>query len=157
MSLVTESVEALAEGLAGHAQGQWSDRTYSCHGCARRFEDAAQARFDALDREPTRDELMEFRNGYAKFSHPGWSLAEYSAHVAQALVDSGVVRLAGDVRATAVADFVCRQSVEYRHHSANAIEEDIDLAVREFGVRRSVIYDEPEDRAALGGDAGGEG
>lgn len=76
---------ALVAVLGEHTRGDWSDHTYTCQGCARRFEDAAQEGFDALNREPTREELNEFRSGYSKVSHPEWTLADYNAHVAAAL------------------------------------------------------------------------
>jgi len=45
-------------------------------------------------------------------------------------------------RSKAVAAFIDRQSVMYRKHSALAIEEDIELAVAEFGVSREWFYEE---------------
>lgn len=38
------------------------------------------------------------------------------------------------VRAEAIREFIERLSVVYRHHSAEAIQEDMRLAVEEFGV-----------------------
>ena len=75
----------VAEVLGEHARGDWSDHTYSCQGCAQRTEDAQQHAFDTLGRQPTREELVAARNEYSLFSHPGWSLADYHAHVAAAL------------------------------------------------------------------------
>lgn len=62
--------------------------------------------------------------------------------VAKAILDSDWL---SQERANAIADFVNRQAVVYNSHSANAIEEDIALAIAEFGVSRSAFSDEQAD------------
>lgn len=53
-----------------------------------------------------------------------------------------VAALLAEARIDAIAEFVNRQSVEYRKHSAHAITEDIALAIG-MGVPRERFYDEP--------------
>jgi hypothetical protein len=53
-----------------------------------------------------------------------------------------VAALLAKARIDAIAEFVNRQSVEYRKHSAHAITEDIALAIG-MGVPRERFYDEP--------------
>lgn len=90
-----------AETLGAHVRGDWSDRTYNCTGCTQRYEQEGQARFDALGRDATREELVEFRNGYSKVSHPGWNLAEYNAHLAAIIAGKVADERAGALESAA--------------------------------------------------------
>lgn len=102
-----ERTESPTEGTAGllaaHPRGDWSDHTYNCSGCAQRFEQEAQARFDALGRKPTREELVEFRNELGRVSYPGWTLAEYHAHLA-AVLDAHVTERCAETLEEAARD-----------------------------------------------------
>ena len=49
----------------------------------------------------------------------------------------------------AIAEFISRQSVAYRKHSANAIAEDMVLAVREFGVPVEAFFDDDQGKEWL--------
>ena len=69
--------------LAEHARGDWSDRTFKCIGCAARFEEKSRG-------NPLSDEEKHaWRRAYNRISHPGWTLAEYEAHVAAAIRQAG--------------------------------------------------------------------
>lgn len=58
------------------------------------------------------------------------------------LADGPLADVLAAARIDAIAEFVNRQSVEYRKHSAHAITEDIALAIG-MGVPRERFYDEP--------------
>ena len=90
MSTSEQRTKGLAEVLAEHERGDWSDRTYSCRGCVERFEASTE-----VSAKPTREELAEWRRAYSKVSHPRWSMADYNAHVATAVDDMIRERLAG--------------------------------------------------------------
>ena len=95
--------KGLAEVLAEHERGDWSDRTYSCRGCVERFEASTE-----VSAKPTREELAEWRRAYSKVSHPRWSMADYNAHVEAAVLDWLRERLAGAREDVAVALLVTR-------------------------------------------------
>lgn len=46
-----------------------------------------------------------------------------------------------DIQQKAIAEFVNKQAEEYKKHSANAIDEDIALAMGWFGVPLRAFYD----------------
>lgn len=77
---------SVVEVLGEHPRGDWSDRTYTCQGCAARFEEE-----NDLPAERSLDDLKAWRAAYAKVSHPGWTREDYDRHVAQALADAGCV------------------------------------------------------------------
>lgn len=77
--------KTLVEVLAEHQRGDWSDHTFKCHGCSTRNQERIEAEAQALGRELTHDEKIAFRSEYNKMSHPGWSIDDYNAHVAEAV------------------------------------------------------------------------
>lgn len=64
--------------LEAHVRGDWSDGTYSCGGCADRFEESIQERWE----KGTDEERWALRAELHKHMKPGWSMADYNAHVA---------------------------------------------------------------------------
>ena len=67
-------VDAIAAILMDHARVDWSDRTYACGGCRHRYEQRVESGELRLTPD-VRAELSRLRT-------PGWTLAEYNAHVA---------------------------------------------------------------------------
>lgn len=84
--------------LAEHVRGDWSDHTYSCGGCRSRFEESTREAWV----NGTEEERMAIREELGRHIKPDWTLADYNAHVAAAVVAWIEERLAaGDVRAAA--------------------------------------------------------
>jgi hypothetical protein len=58
-----------------------------------------------------------------------------------------------EVAAAAVAEFVGRVGVAYRRHSGAALEEDIAIAISEFGVSAEQIYGDEDPESIAHGNA----
>lgn len=73
--------DVIAAVLAEHVRGDWSDRTYSCGGCRKRFEESTQERWA----NGTDEERRAIHAELSRHIKPDWTLAEYHAHVAEHL------------------------------------------------------------------------
>ena len=82
MTELTPEQTNLAAVLADHMRGDWSDRTYCCEGCRRRFENESQARWEAMT---TDAERYAHRAELGRYIKPDWTMADYNAHVAEHL------------------------------------------------------------------------
>jgi hypothetical protein len=75
--------ERVAEVMADHWRGDWSDGTFSCHGCLRRFEDSTQAEWESLTTLEQKREYRERLNAHLK---PDWTRDDWNQHLADAVL-----------------------------------------------------------------------
>lgn len=90
------------------------------------------------------------------FAHRDSTWTDRGCSVVVGIIDAALEEPTGEAkaaepaaRALHVAEFVNRMAVAYRQHSGNAVREDMQLAVREFGVDPRAFYDEPHEQERL--------
>lgn len=76
------AAEKLAEIIAEHSRADWSDNTYACAGCRKRAEDVR------VPEGETTEQIRVRWEAHQKVLHPGWSFADYNAHVAEQILAS---------------------------------------------------------------------